>query len=107
MRADFLPAKLTSEMRSRPRLVSYGAVAVACALAVLVAAMVRSVAPETPSLLLLVPVICGSAFFGGLGPGLAATLLSVGAGYLLEPTQGAGLLILAIMGGDRRYGNKI
>lgn len=108
MPADFLPAKLTLEMRSRPRLVTYGAVALACAMAASVAVLLRSAAPEPTSLLLLVPVICGSAFFGGLGPGLAATVLSVGAGYLLQPTQGAALLILAIMGvGIALVGHKI
>src|SRR5690606_38163291 len=96
--ADFLPAKLTSEIRARPQLAAYGAVAVACAAAVLVAVLVRSAAPEAPSLLLFVPVICGAAFLGGMGPGLAATALSLAAGYLIEPAQGAGLIILAIIG---------
>lgn len=103
MPADFLPAKLTSEIRARPQLAAYGAVAVACGLAALLAVLVQWLAPEAPGLLLFVPVICGAALLGGMGPGLAATALSLAAGFLIEPAQGAGLFILVIIGASSAF----
>src|SRR5690606_16409291 len=103
MPADFLSAKLTSEIRARPQLAAYGAVAVACGLAALLAVLVQWLAPEAPGLLLFVPVICGAALLGGMGPGLAATALSLAAGFLIEPAQGAGLFILAIIGASSAF----
>lgn len=99
MRTHSLPAKLIAQIRTRPQISAYGAVVAACVASALLAVLTRSAAPEAPILLLFAPLVCGAALLGGLGPGLAATVLSLGAGYLIEPTQGAGLLILAIIGG--------
>jgi two-component system sensor kinase FixL len=48
--------------------------------------------------LLFAPIVCGAAMLRGLGPGLAATFISLLAANLIESAQGVPLLIFAAMG---------
>jgi two-component system sensor kinase FixL len=74
-----------------------------------VVVLVRVAAPDAPVLLLFAPVVCGAAVLGGIGPGLAAAVVSIVAANLIEPDQGAGPFIFAAMGaivallGDRVF----
>jgi PAS domain S-box-containing protein len=65
---------------------------VAAALAVVVAALVRAtmlhVAPATPPFLPFNPAVLFAAWYGGFGPGCAATVLSVAACWYLMPPIG-------------------
>lgn len=109
MRSVHLSPKLTAQIRAHPWVATYGAVLAACLTAAIVASLLREVAPEAPGLLLFAPVVGGAALLGGLGPGLAATALSIGAAHLVAPASDAGLLVFAIMGaviavvGDRVF----
>jgi two-component system, LuxR family, sensor kinase FixL len=109
MRAVPLSTRFVAELRSRPQLAAYGAVAAACVTATVIAVLVRLIAPEAPSLLLFVPVVCGAALLGGLGPGLAVTFLSTAASYSIDRAPGADLIIFVVIGvaaslvGDRIF----
>jgi len=98
MRSVHLFAKLATKLRARPQVAAYSAVVAACMAAAFVVVLVRSAAPDTPSLLMFAPAVCGAALLGGLGPGLAATMLSLAAAYFIDPTQSSALVVFAIMG---------
>ena len=109
MRSVHLSSKMAAQIRAHPWVVSYGAVLAGCLTAAIAVLMLQEVAPGTPGLLLFAPVVGGAALLGGLGPGLAATALSIGTAYLLDTAPDASLLVFAIMGavvaliGDRVF----
>lgn len=98
MRSSKFPQGIVHQLRARPLLRAYGAVVLAAAVLMLIALMVRIVAPGVPAALLFVPVICGASVMLGLGPGLAATGLSIFAALLIQPGEGATLWVLAATG---------
>ncbi|MEQ1818800.1 MAG: PAS domain S-box protein [Terricaulis sp.] len=109
MRSPHLSTRLAAALRARPQLAAYGAVMVACVVAAAVVVLLHLAAPGVPALILFAPIVCGAAILGGLGPGLAATFLSLAAAKLLESEQSAALLVFAAMGaivavaGDRLF----
>lgn len=98
MRSSKFPQGIVHQLRARPLLRAYGAVVLSAAVLMLIALMVRIVAPGVPAALLFVPVICGASVMLGLGPGLAATGLSIFAALLIQPGEGATLWVLGAMG---------
>jgi two-component system sensor kinase FixL len=106
------PFGSTAWLRS-PQASAYGAVAVASAAAAAIVVLVRLVAPDAPSFLLFIPIVCGAALLAGLGPGLAATALGLAASLLLTPTSGSAPYLFASTGvvvslvGDRIYRRRI
>lgn len=85
-------------MAARPRASAYAGAAAACLLAALIAVLVRAFAPGTPVLLWFAPVVCGAAVLGGLGPAMAATVLSIVAALIIAPAAGSSVYVFAAMG---------
>jgi two-component system sensor kinase FixL len=71
--------------------------------------LLHRAAPGVPALILFAPVVCCAAILAGLGPALAATLLSLAAAKLIEPEENTALFVFAAMGvvvavaGDRIF----
>jgi len=109
MRSSRFSTQWAAARRGRPLVLAYSAVAIACGATAALVMLLRWAAPDAPVLLLFTPVVCAAAVLGGLGPGLAATALALGAAALIAPEQGATLVIFAIMGaivavaGDRLF----
>lgn len=93
-----LTSRFWAEMRRRPRLASYLAVAGACLGAALAVVLLRLVVPDAPVLLLFAPIVCGAATLAGFGPGLAATAFSVIASSVIAPEADAPILVFGLMG---------
>jgi two-component system sensor kinase FixL len=91
-------APLLDQLRARPLVAAYAGVAVAVAGAALAAMALRLAAPGAPLLLVFMPVVCGAAVFAGLGPALAATVLSLLAAALIAPTSIVEVLVFAMTG---------
>lgn len=104
MRASSLSSQLVAQVRLRPLVATYAAVALACAGAALVAALVLSLLPGAPTLLVFAPIICAAAVLRGLWPGLAATLMSIIAAYLVQPQPATALLVFAAVGAVLAFG---
>jgi len=109
MRPTHSPARLAAALRARPVAAAYGGVAIAVVATAALVLLLRWAMPDAPVLLLFAPVLCAAAVLGGLGPGLAATALSLLAVSLIAPAQGSALFIFAGMGtvvaiaGDRLF----
>lgn len=96
MKAPMRSDVITKLARRSPALTAY-AVAVLAGLATwLIAALVLTLVPDAPVLLLFAPVVCAAAVLGGLGPALGVTLVGVVAGFWL--TQGSAPYLFAVVG---------
>ncbi|ANP48075.1 PAS domain S-box protein [Candidatus Viadribacter manganicus] len=98
MRFSHLSGRLAAELRARPQASTYALVAAVCAVTAIVAVLLAWATPSVPVLILFAPVVCAVALIGGLGPGLAATVLSIVAAFYAQPGQGASLWVFAIIG---------
>ncbi len=109
MRSTHSPARLAAALRAQPLVAAYGGVAIGVVATAALVVLLRWAMPDAPVLLLFAPVVCAAAVLGGLGPGLAATALSLLAAILIGPEQGSALFIFAGMGavvaivGDRLF----
>jgi|CXWL01.1.fsa_nt_gi two-component system sensor kinase FixL len=74
---------VSAKLRGRPQLAAYGAVVAACIVVAGLGALLRTVFVDVPLYWLFSPIIVFAAIFGGAGPGLAATVLGLGALSLL------------------------
>lgn len=75
---DFISG-VSAQLRGRPQLAAYGAVLAACIVIAGLGALLRTVFVDVPLYWLFSPIIVAAAIFGGAGPGLAATVFSLGA----------------------------
>lgn len=92
------PPQISRLARAHPRAGLYAAVAAAVAAMALVAMVLQLAALQAPVFLLLAPIVCGAAIFGGLGPALLAVVLGLLVGFAFAPARGIEPYVFVVLG---------
>ncbi len=90
--------RLRTLTEQRPRVLTYGATALALVVVAGLWTLFRLSTPEAPLLYWLSPVVCACAILGGPGPGLVATALGLAIAWLIVPDGGGAQLAFAASG---------